>query len=354
MRMRAIPLLAFALSIGMLGLALSGCEPIDKATKSVSKNVKNSDAAQWVKEQSSDMRSDLKRVIRPLLGPLFHYPDHVSLTAKSERANAPFIEPRLIKALALEEDMEDPIRPSMKGISRTYANNPRRGYAQLLPMYEGVFDDWAYASQPEWVKRWIRTHQTKKDFKQVLDALDPHAATLSQSQWLKVIDGMLPMTSRQVPLRVMIEAQQHPLARLHWRLQQTSFYHPPLLENIHPHDVLTRGEAMAWAIHVSGLDTELIKMQDDPYADEWWAPHHADPDARASLMRGWNHLEKEQQHYTIIAYAYGFMDKVFDHPPPDGSDDLKQWVLGVDEPISSMEALKALAWAEDYRRGFTM
>lgn len=331
----------------LLSGSLSGCSP-QASVKDAWHNVKASDSMHEFKFQLKAMRRDVKTLLNPLVRPFLSYPPEPDFHVHYQRADAPLLQAHLVDALALKNAMESDIRTPLTNMPRTYTHNPRRGEATVFHGQNAVAE-----GDPLWqeatVKAWVQTHRFSPNFR----ALWMHHPTLKTPMthkiWWAWIETTLPLRGHEAPLSVQKQMRDNPSAELQWRLAEDFPYFPTDLVQVQQTKALSRGEGLAFALWLAGLEKERRKTSEDAYT-EWWASPMADPDARMSLIQDWGALSASQQHTLNMAYANGVLDAVLNEKPPHSVKGLKRWHIQWHEPLSVQEGIRLMAWAEAKRQ----
>ncbi len=338
--------LAFLNLLLLLSGSLSACSP-QASVKDAWQNVKASDSMHEFKFQLKAMRRDVKILLNPLVRPFLSYPPEPDFHVRYTRADAPLLQPHLVDALALKNAMESDIRTPLTNMPRTYTHNPRRGEATVFHGQNSV-----QAGDPLWqeatVKAWVQTHRFSPHFRALWMHHPALKLPMTHQTWWAWIQATLPIRGHEAPLSIQKQMRDNPSAELQWRLAEAFPYFPSDMVQVTQTKALSRGEALAFALWLAGLEKERRKTSEDAYT-EWWASPLADSDARASLMKDWGTLSPSQQHTLNMAYANGVLDAVLNETPPHTVKELKHWRIQWNKPLSVKEAIRLMAWAEAKR-----
>ena len=319
-----------------------------KTSQETTPPMQKADALETLRFQLKAMKRDLKILLKPLLKPLMHYPSSIENTLKYEIADAPFLQPRLVEALALKEDMQSEIRTPMGDLPRTYAQNPRRGESSVFHGEEAPVSTPSIWNAPK-VKAWTHRHQFDTYFKTLWKEPPSLSTPMPESFWWQNVQALLPPEGVNAPLSIQRQAVENPNAVLAWRLARLVSYFPSDAIALKSKKALTRGKALHMGLYLAGLASQRIKTSEDAAYTEWWASPTADADARASLMRGWSHLNETEQHTLNMAYAMGMLDSVLSEPPPKDVKSLQRWSIDFHAPLTVEEGIRLLAWVDDRR-----
>jgi hypothetical protein len=320
----ASPALLASFFVALLMLNLSGC---------------------WVGEATSPLIQGLRRDIHSVLSPLIDYPKTITKHPDTNHLSTPpMLDDRLVEALALEEPMNNAsIRPPMPGLSRIYAQNPRRTKAHVYNGTNGEKET-PYWRSDQLIQGWWHAYAYYPSVNNTLKQLSDETAPISYEQWFTLLSETLPLgIQRQVPLEVLKEKNLQ--TRQAWVIKQHQGMVYDGLFNVNAEDSLTRGQQIMWAMQLTGYWDELSKSDaDEPDYTEWWASPYAEPDARMNLALGWKQLNGWERRYLTMAYSLGMLDEVLESPPPKTVSGLSHWNLRWNEPISALEALRTLGW----------